>query len=200
LVVEGLYGAGTVDGLAAEARRLRGAASVTENAEDDGEDVRGGRPARRFLTVSGGPEQTAVYLVRGVSALLTRLAGLPIQPSGGGGTYSYYVQPGDFLALHRDIETCDVAVITALVDTRRTDDAAGALCLYPGRFTEPLSRLRSAPTRGAVAVRLRPGQSIVLLGGVTPHELLPIAHGQQRIVSVLCYQALPSRPPAGGPS
>ena len=34
------------------------------------------------------------------------------------------------------------------------------------------------------------GETIVLLGGILPHEVIPMAEGQERIVSVMCYRAL----------
>jgi hypothetical protein len=42
-----------------------------------------------------------------------------------------------------------------------------------------------------VPVPLRPGQTVVMLGGIVPHHVLPMAQGQVRVVSVLCYRALP---------
>lgn len=65
----------------------------------------------------------------------------------------------------------------------------GRLCLYPDRLFEPLSIIRATPQQGAIKVRLDPGQTIVLFGGLVPHALLKVAAGQARIVSVLCYRA-----------
>jgi hypothetical protein len=53
---------------------------------------------------------------------------------------------------------------------------------------EPLSAVRASPEDGALRLRLEVGQTIILCGGLIPHTLLPVAEGQERIVSVLCYQ------------
>jgi hypothetical protein len=45
----------------------------------------------------------------------------------GGRTYTYYEQPGDFLALYREIVTCDLAVIACLVDTGKASAGGGLL-------------------------------------------------------------------------
>jgi hypothetical protein len=189
-VLEGLHDAAALRGLHDEAVAAASRATPSDCTTDDGEEVRGGAPARRFLSAHGGPRLTAVYRTPAARAVLGRLAGMDVEPTGDCGTYSYYVRPGDFLALHRDIATCDLAVITCLSDEQEgRAGASGALCLYPGLFTERLSTLRTQPSRGALAVRLRPGQTIALLGGITPHALLPVQHGQRRVVSVLCYRA-----------
>jgi hypothetical protein len=114
-----------------------------------------------------------------------------VTPTGERGTYSYYVRQGDYLALHRDVEACDVAVITCVYESAL--NVGGGLCVYPDRIHEPLSAIRAAPERGMVSVPLRPGQTVVMLGGIVPHHVLPMAQGQVRIVSVLCYRALPDR-------
>lgn len=151
----------------------------------DGEEYRGGVPARRFRSVTGGPLQTAFYGSAWTLEFLGQLTTPTIVRTGVVGTYSYYTRPGDFLALHRDIIACDVALITCL---RNDDGAGGGLCMYPERIAEPLSAIRATPEHGAVIVHLQAGQTIVLYGGLLPHALLPLTRGQTRIVSVLCYQ------------
>src|SRR5262249_3511959 len=113
-----------------------------------------------------------------------------LRPTGSLGTYSYYVRAGDFLDIHRDIVECDVAVISCLSDGQAGDGEGGRLCLYPDRLFEALSSIRATPELGAVKLRLDPGQTVVLYGGVLPHTLLRVAEGQTRIVSVLCYCAI----------
>jgi hypothetical protein len=113
-----------------------------------------------------------------------------LAPTGPVGTYSYYVNSGDYLDIHRDIVTCDVAVITCLNDQLSNGEEEGRLCLYPERQLDPISTVRATPQEGAVKVRVGVGQTIVLYGGIVPHALLPVAEGQERIVSVLCYQAM----------
>ena len=117
-----------------------------------------------------------------------RLGCWQIAPSGKRGTYSYYLRPGDFLGIHRDILACDVAVITCLIDGVQKSHDSGSLCLYPDRFTEPLSNVRSTPEKGAFKLHLAAGQTIVMYGGLIPHTLLPVSGGESRVVSVLCYR------------
>jgi hypothetical protein len=82
---------------------------------------------------------------------------------------------------------CDIAVVTVLRDDSSPLTISGALVLYPTRWNEPLSAIRRRPESGAVTVKLSPGQSAVLCGGLVPHALLTVARGQRRIVSTLCY-------------
>jgi hypothetical protein len=81
-----------------------------------------------------------------------------------------------------------VAVITCL-SLRVPDISAGGLHVYPEYIQEPLSRVR-ATGGGGRAVPLARGETIVLFGGILPHEVIPMAEGQERIVSVMCYRAL----------
>lgn len=172
-----------------EAIGLSGSAHESLVAYSDAEEVRGGSPARRFLSVAGGEVQRALYWAPWVGQLLRTLTGTAIEPSGGRGTYTYYARAGDFLALHRDVETCEIAMITCLADTADSGTRPGGLLtLYPTRLFEPLSSIRSTPHRGAVTVRLCPGQTIVMCGGLVPHCIGPVVAGQVRIVSVLCYR------------
>jgi len=170
---------------------LRGA-RLCFAASSDGTEGRGGNPARCYLQASGGQAQDVLYLAAEVAGWLTELCGAPVTPTGERGTYSYYVRQGDYLALHRDVEACDVAVITCVYESAL--NAGGVLCVYPDRIHEPLSAIRAAPERGMVPVPLRPGQTVVMLGGIVPHHVLPMAQGQVRIVSVLCYRALAELP------
>jgi len=200
-IFAGLLDDNTLSRMLAEAVNLAPAAHVNDVPVSDGEEVRGGNPARRFLSVPGGSLQDSFYQADWVLQFLRRVTGVPLAPTGGRGTYTYYARPGDYLALHRDIETCDLAVITCLHDRdeRRVTstnaaseaDHAGALCLYPGRVFEPLSRIRETPEQGVIRVRLAPGHTLVLFGGIVPHALQPVTNDQVRIVSVLCYRLYP---------
>lgn len=189
-VFEGMLDRGMLRALLAEALEHRAQAQPNDVPLDDGEELRGGSPARSFLSVTGGEAQDAFYQWPWLTGFLEQLLGMSVAPTGDRGTYTYYARAGDFLALHRDVEACDVAVISCLYDG--PSEEGGSLRLYPGRIEERLSEIRRDREAGAVGVRLRPGQTLVLLGGLVPHEVLPVAAGQTRIVSVLCFKALSS--------
>lgn len=163
-------------------------AAETDVAVSDAEDWQGGSPARRFLSAAGGDVQTAFYQDPSVRDFLERLCGLSLRPSGECGGFTYYARPGDHLAVHRDVQRCDLTVITCLQETH-PDGTAGKLVVYPDRLNDPLSALRAAPEDGCVPQMLLPGQTILLFGGIVPHQILPVAEGQVRIVSILCYEA-----------
>jgi len=172
-----------------EAVGLAPQAERQHHDNDDAEDSRGGAPARRLFSSSGGPLQGACYAGRELMQSVGDVVGTPVRPSGPQGSYSYYIRPGDYLGLHRDIDECDVAVITCLCDAEGAA-GTGALHLYPERMAEPLSRIRSTPEKGLISVRLRPSQTIVLLGGYVPHATAAMGKGQKRIISVLCFRAI----------
>jgi hypothetical protein len=117
---------------------------------------------------------------------LGQLCGIAMT-STGGGTYSFYEQEGDFLALHRDIVSCDVALITCL-SQRLSEQPAGGLLVYPSRHHQWLSQVRSAGRAAGVSVSLVPGDTAILLGGLVPHEVTPVAAGQGRVVAINCYR------------
>ena len=164
------------------------AAAETHVAGSDTEEWRGGNPARRFLSAAGGDVQTAFYQDPAVCDRLARLSGVMLRPSGGYGGFTYYSRPGDHLAIHRDSQRCDLAVITCLQETH-PEGTAGKLVVYPERIDDPPSALRATPDDGGVAQVLLPGQTILLFGGIVPHLIPPVAEQQVRIVSILCYEA-----------
>ena len=190
LVFEGLPDAEICAALYAEAAERYPNADVQECGDDDLEEMRGGRPARALLSAEAGPVQDALYAADWLTGFLASTCGVPVAPSGNRGSYSYYARPGDHLALHRDIESCDLTLITALHDNTDPTDPAGALVLYPERIHEPLSAIRASPGEGAFAMKLQPGQSIVFYGGVVPHRVAPVREGQLRIISALCFRAV----------
>lgn len=188
-------GAGVFQGVLDEAGRqalLSEALGLLPGALESRVDVpdthegRGGTPARKFLSAPGGPVQDAFYTAPWMITFLQQVTGLPVEPTGERGTYTFYVRSGDYLALHRDVERCDLAVITCLHDDSVTEAGGGTLRIYPHHLNQPLSAVRAQPI-GFVNVQLLPGHTAVLYGGVIPHEVLPVAPRQQRIVSVLCY-------------
>ncbi len=181
----------TLHALRAEAWAAYEAADRQDCDTDDGEELRGGMPLRRLFSAGAGPAQDQFYHDRRLEQSLSDLCGLTVTRSGSRGSYSYYMNAGDCLELHRDVVTCDVTLITCLHDASDAMSSSGALMVYPDRLTEPLSEIRARPDDGAVSLKLMAGQSIVLLGGVLPHRVLPVVEGQARVISALCYLAEP---------
>jgi hypothetical protein len=182
--------------LLAESQRCLRNAVFNNVAVSDNEEIRGGNPARRFISASGGEEQAAFYHNPETARFLAELCNAFVCPTGERGTYSYYSRAGDHLALHRDIVTCDISVITCLLDRHHTGNTGGLTCLYPTRQHEALSRIRAAASKGAINVRLPVGSTMVIFGGVVPHLIQPIAANELRIVSILCYRAEVTQPVA----
>jgi len=186
---DGLPDAATCNALALEARNAYAESTRQECYEADDTAGRGGVPRRALQTAPGGAVQDALYASPWLHAFLAAHCGVPIVPSGGRGSYSYYVRPGDFLDTHLDIDTCDVTLITVLQDDTDPRGRPGGLAVYPGRLGASLGQIRSAPGDGVAMVKARPGQSIVLLGGLVPHRVEPLADTGQRVISALCFRA-----------
>ena len=187
VVVEGLLTDAIVQELAAEAVAAYETAAVNDVSDSGDPEERGGAPARRFASAQGGPLQYGFYNAPEMRETLSRFVSLPVTPTGEVATFSYYVSPGDYIDAHRDIITCDLAVITCLLDNK-PGASSGSLCVYPERILEPITSIRSTPEQDALYVHLLPGQTIILLGGIVPHRLAPVAPEQQRVVSVMCYR------------
>jgi hypothetical protein len=188
-IFEGLLDKATFDRMLAETFGLLPTAKENEVTEPDQEELRGGKPPRRFLNSPGGTVQAEFYYAGWMRRFVRQITGIEMTPTGSSGSYSYYVRPGDYIGLHRDIITCDLAVISCLFDNAHPAIQGGTLCLYPERIYEPLSSIRASLQQGPVPVKLIPGQTILMFGGTVPHWVLPVVEGQKRIVSVLCYQA-----------
>ena len=186
LLVSGLFDEATLEGLRAEAESCRPDSVRQCLAESDGTEGRGGSPARAYRSSQGRDLHWGLHGSPEMAAALERLCGATLSATGSG-TYSFYEQPGDFLALHRDILQCDVAVITSLTPLT-TGGPAGELTVYPGFIREPLSTVRAAGRQYGTPVALDRGHTIVLLGGLVPHEVTPTCVGQERIVAVNCYR------------
>ena len=125
-------------------------------------------------------------------AHLSDICGLRLKIAGVG-SFSYYA-PGDFLALHRDIVTCDITLLTCLRDTATGTSDRRGLRIYPAYARMPLTQLRAEEAPAHIDVHLDRGQTAVLLGGIVPHEVLPMAAHQHRTVSVVCMTALSYAP------
>ncbi len=186
-VVRGLFDAEALAALCAEANaaRERGGRAVVETS--DGNEDRGGCPARSLRSAGAGKTHWRFHGSAPMLDVLHELSGSRVAPMGGG-TYSYYERRGDFLAVHRDVIGCDLAVITAL--TEPCD--AGALVVYPEFRDKPLSAVRAAGRSAGLPLRLERGDTIVLLGGDVPHELPPVA--RERIVAIMCYRFVADPP------
>ena len=137
--------------------------------------------------VTGGPTQTSIFASPDLAAYLSEICGLRLKFAGVG-SFSYY-EPGDFLALHRDIVTCDITLLTCLRDTAAGTPDRSGLRIYPAYARLPLTQLRSEDAPAHIDVHLDRGQTAVLLGGIVPHEVLPMTAHQHRTVSVVCMTA-----------
>lgn len=188
-VIPGLFAEEDFPELVAEAWSARAAGKRNVLAVPERLEERGGSPCRAFTSAHGGTVQWRLFSAPMMVASLVQICGLSVSPTGGG-SYTYYENAGDFLALHRDIITCDLALITCLKETA-PEHQGGGLLVYPSHVREPLSSVRVAGRTAAMPVRLRLGDTIALLGGIVPHEVVPMEPRQERIVSVMCYQVLP---------
>lgn len=186
LVVTGLFGEETLQALQAEADMVRAQGVRGYVLDSDGTEGRGGAPGRAYRLVAGGDLHWHLHGCQQMAETLGRLCGATVS-STGGGTYSYYEQPGDFLALHRDVLQCDIATITSLTHSI-VDGSTGELAVYPEFVHEPLSAARRAGRSSSTFVPLDRGQTAILLGGIVPHEVTPTCAGQDRIVAVNCYR------------
>lgn len=183
--LQGLFDDGTLAGLCSEAESLRTEGTRQYVGESDGSNGRGGSPARSFRSTRGGDLHWGLHGSPEMLSALEQLCGARVSPSGSG-TYSFYEQPGDFLALHRDVLQCDVAVITCITHSLHVN--GGELTIYPTLMREPLSTVRAAGRGYGSPVPLHRGQTVVLLGGLVPHEVTPTCEDQERIVAINCYR------------
>ena len=94
--------------------------------------------------------------------------------------------PEDHLGLHLDIVTCDVTVISVLADS--SPDDGGSLAVQRGNVGVPLSVLRGSAHADEELVKAPVESTIVILGGLVPHRVLPLTSGQ-RVISALCFEA-----------
>jgi hypothetical protein len=159
----------------------RSYADISDRTEE-----RGGAPGRSFRSASGLQTQLRIFSSETVIDSLVDTLGGAVRLAGSG-SFTYYEEPGDYLELHRDIVTCDLAVITCLDETSTTSEG-GKLLAYPEFRGEPLADVRASGRAGATPINLRPGETVVMLGGIVPHEVTPMMPGQERIVSVMCYR------------
>lgn len=150
-------------------------------------DWRGGQPQRFLGGITAGPCMNEMFARRETVAMLRGLLGANLRCAGGG-SLTVYERPGDRLGLHRDIEACDVTLVTCLWEEGERRE--GVLRVYPEYSALPLSMVPASRANLGLTVDLHAGDSAVLLGGVVPHEVTPMAPGQRRVVSLVCYQLL----------
>jgi len=200
-IYSGLPNARVVKKLAAEATALFNQSRPQEtwqvefDTAEDGNFERDRRhqPRRCKRSVGGGAVQIAMYLDPRLARFLSHETGLEVEPSGARGSYAYYFDEGDFIGLHRDTSYCDVVMITVVLDDSDPADPAGALVLYPDRHTESVYSIQATSDIGAETVKLLPGQTLVMFGGVIPHRVNPTRHGQHRVISALCFRAIDAK-------
>ena len=172
--------------LCEEGLRHRGLATECQRLEHDVSGFRTGNPARWFATAAGGEVQRGIYHDGGLVRKIATLCRRRVRPTGGQGTYSYYDRPGHFLGLHRDINTCDVTMITCLHRAYSAEES-GALQIYYKSAARKLSDILEEG-HPSIDIHLEPEQSVLLLGGFLPHEVMPAAEGYARSISVLCFE------------
>jgi hypothetical protein len=188
LFIDNLLPANLLTALCAEANERQVEARHTIWQGSKHVDWRGGDPARSYAGATGGPTQTSIFASPNLSDYLSEICGMRLKLAGVG-SFSYY-EPGDFLALHRDIIACDITLLTCLRDTATDTSDRRGLRIYPAYARAPLTQLRSEDAPAHIDVHLDRGQTAVLLGGIVPHEVLPMAAHQHRTVSVVCLTAL----------
>ena len=162
---------------------------AVETRVDLPHDAEAGDPDRWLESATGGPELQAFYQSPRVLQLLYEQTGVVWQTSGSGGSFSYYRREGHHLGLHRDIDVCELAAITCVVDEAGGHrDDGGLLRLYPSRRHQTIPEIRRSPEAGLISVRLEPGQTLLLVGGLIPHRLMPLGRDHLRIIAPLCYR------------
>ena len=159
---------------------------TTEHAE------RGGMPKRKFKSVGGGDIQNKIYNSIRLSNFLSEYTGMNVIPSGERGTYSYYLQNNDFLDLHRDVDDCDLTLITCIHSNVNNTQSSGALYLYTKRASEKIESIYNDKLWGYETIHLKQGQSIFIKGGIVPHGVNPMSKNDNRIISVLCFKNINS--------
>lgn len=184
----GLFTPEDLELLRRDARAARREARRSQGGDVRADEGRGGAPARACTLAAASPAHFRLHDAPALRAFLAAAIGRPVAPTGGG-SYTWYEQAGDFLALHRDIDGCDATLVTCLA----ASPGAGRLVVYPRGVGRPLSDVHGHGLPG-VPVALEPGDAALLLGGFVPHEVEPQPPGASRLVSLMCYRL---EPPAG---
>lgn len=178
--------------LTALAREALAAGRVAERQSGRTERIDGGRSdiaGRALASGPGGPVQDALYRSPELLAALSDLCGARVRPTGGRGSYSFYTRPGDHLDLHVDVERCDVTLLTVLQDSTPSDDPGGALATWSDHLGASLDTVRASGAEPTATTKIPQGSSVVLLGGLLPHAVLPLGPSGTRVVAPLCFVA-----------
>ena len=184
--VPDLIGRDLLNALKAEAEKARPLGRRTSLQISEGVEDRGGSPARALRSSPCGELHRALYASPQLTDAISQICGVAVT-STGIGTYHFYEREGDFFGLHRDFVGCDIAVITC-ISQRLTEQPIGGLLVYPNFFRQGLSNVRAAGKAKSLPLPLAPGETAILLGGQLPHEVTPVAAGQERVVAVNCYR------------
>jgi hypothetical protein len=100
------------------------------------------------------------------------------------GTYLYFRRPGNSFKLHRDGDHCEFVVLTCLLSR---PGRGGDLILYPGRHHESVAAIRRSPRRGAVRIRLKAGESLLMDGRGIAHRVSRLGRGRIRVSAARCF-------------
>ncbi|MFJ2755587.1 hypothetical protein ACIO3S_08320 [Nocardioides sp. NPDC087217] len=185
---EDLFGLDVLSEMTREAREAYWGGQEQSLTARFGGVGRDSHPPRRLVSAGGGDVQDAAYCSPSLKAFLESLCGLEVEPTGRRGSVNYYTRSGDFMGLHLDVVQCELVVLTVLQDLSPADDPSGSWELFPGQVGRPLPSV-STGRRDRRSIKAMPGQSLVMFGGLVPHRVRPVAAGQRRIVSALCFRA-----------
>jgi hypothetical protein len=185
-IYRGLIAPTRIDGMLAEA--TGGGQRIDQVASgNDTEDIRGGQPARRIVSVEGGPSQDELFGSVELQRFVASEVNLPVRCCGWRASYSIYDGPQAHLGIHRDVPGCDLALITCLYD-RDPLAGEGAIDLWLDDLTTPLRHIRAHVERRRSRLALLPGDSLLIHGGMIPHSIPPPGTDRLRIVSLMCFE------------
>lgn len=168
---------------------LRGEGRADEVASGiDTEEVRGGSPARRMVCVEGGEILDELYAARALMDFVADEVGMAVRRCGMRASYTIYDGAASHLDVHRDVQGCDIALVTCLHDSNPSK-GGGAIDLWLDDLATPLGEIRAHPDRGRSRLRLAAGDSLLIHGGLVPHRVPPCGGDRLRVVSLMCFEA-----------
>jgi len=192
-VVGGMPGSPWFEALAREAFEMQVYAERVRGKSVSEGRPRSRLPGRALASSPGGPVQDAFYADPGLCQFISEQVGISVVPSGNRGSYTYYAEPGDHLDLHVDVDGCDVTLITVLHDSTDVSRSDAGVAVYRSAIGQPLESIDIRGDHGtgheAAVVKARAGDSILILGGLVPHRVLPLGSSGIRVISPLCFRA-----------